>query len=186
MKRIFVLAFLLALVAIMAVPMAAFAADTAVVTTSVGGAVSAASISMVAPGAISGMALVYTPEFTPIDKAGTNGSVTMTAGTAGLIGWQVVADAVSPGKLAFAGTPVANQLLLGKTVDTPDWRWATGTGTATIHGQTVPASGKLTYTGSTSPGTIAFRARQYVESTDGDLLAGTYAITITFTATITV
>lgn len=184
MKKIIYMALLLALVVIMAVPMAASAADTDVKTTSVGAGITAASISMVAPTAISGMALVYTDTFVPIDKAATSGSVTMTGGTAGEISWQVVAKAASPGKLNNAGNEVADQLLIGKTTDTPDWRWATGTGAASIHGQTI-TSGELTYTGTTSPGTIPFRARQYVETTDGALPAGTYSLTITFTATIT-
>lgn len=185
MKKIFAITFLVALVAIMAVPMAAFAADTAVVSTSVGGSVTAASISMVAPGAISAMALVYTDTFVPVDKAATNGSVTMTGGTAGEIAWQVVALATSPGKLTNGGSAFTNELLIGKTVDAPGWCWADGTGAASIHSLTVPADADLTYTGTTSPGTIPFRARQYVEEVDGDLPVGSYSITITFTATIT-
>jgi hypothetical protein len=177
MKKIFVLAGLLALVAIMAVPMAASAA-----TTIIGGSVTEATVTMTPPSAIAFGALVYSATV-PMEKASTAGSVTVVKGTSGVISWTVTAQATTgttPGKMSSATADLTTWLLIGKTLATPaDYRCADGIG-RNIHSTAIPA-GVLTYTGTTTPGSIPFCARQWIETTD--TTPGVYSATITFTAT---
>jgi len=176
MKKILALACLLALVAILVVPMAATAAAP---TTPVSGTVKYATVSMTAPSALAfntfKMGWNYATAVTP-------GKVTVVPGTSLLTNWTVTAAATS----IFLGNATDNldtPLLVGPSKDGPHWFFLNG-GSTTIDGTVYPIppdSGHLTYSGTTTPGSVPFAAAQFIKASD--ITAGSYSVTVTFTVT---
>jgi len=194
MKKIFALAFVLALVAIMAVPMAASAA-TGTGGTTVGGSVLAGTITVAPPSAISFVLLNASPTATEDAQSATPGRVTVVPGTSGKTAWTMTAKSTAgtyPGYLATGATKLDQPLLIAKTLGSwylasgntgttlipplSDTDYFTGTGTTVI-------SGALSYAGAVSVTDIFLYAKQWVNSSDST--AGAYSCTITFTAIIT-
>jgi hypothetical protein len=141
-----------------------------------------ATITITPPSAIAFGMLAYSAT-EPMDKASaTSGKVTVVPGTSGTINWTVTAQATTgntPGKMSSGTTDLTYWLLIGKSLAGP-WYNANGsTDAGTVNGTPYDA-GPLTYTDTTSPGTIDFCARQWIETTDTKV--GTYSATITFTA----
>ena len=141
-----------------------------------------ATITITPPSAIAFGMLVYSAT-EPMDMASvTAGKVTVTPGTSGTINWTVTAQATTgntPGKMSSGTTDLTYWLLIGKDLAGP-WYNANGsTDAGTVNGTPYDA-GPLTYTDTTSQGTIDFCALQWMETTDTK--PGTYSATITFTA----
>jgi hypothetical protein len=141
-----------------------------------------ATITITPPSAIAFGMLAYSAT-EPMDEASvTSGKVTVVPGTSGTISWTVTAQASTgntPGKMSSGTTDLTYWLLIGKDLAGP-WYNANGsTDAGTVKGTPYDA-GPLTYTDTTSPGTIGFCALQWMETTDTKV--GTYSATITFTA----
>jgi hypothetical protein len=193
MKKILVLALLLALVAILAVPMAATAATSTTITTTVGGNVSESSISITPPSAIAFGLLAVTTDNYGITKGSlTSGKVTVVAGTANNKDWSVKAESLgsNPGFLTSSGTPLTQRLLIGQVLS-PSTQWYAAFGaanTAPAKGPAYKSNAEWLYEGTgNSAGTeaapnIDFCALQFVDGNDDTV--GTYSITMTFTASI--
>jgi len=184
MKKIFALAFLLALVAVMVVPLAAFGA-TGVQT--VGGSVTGGTITVTPASAIAfGMLAV---EDSPITKiAATKGKVTVTPGTSGADDWTCVVRSLTDSTMKTgASTYLSKALLIAEDDNTySDGLWYRADGP--VGGGSDPATyqaGALTFKGTAGSVTdISFKAMQYV--TGSDTTAGAYSITLTWTATLDV
>lgn len=186
MKKIITLAFLLALVAVMAVPMAAYAASG---TTTVGGSVVGGTISVTPPSAIAFGTLKL--DDSPIAKTATTpGRITVTTGTSGADDWTCSAKCLTDSKLKSGSTALTYELLIkenGSTyssgayhrVDGPAGAGTVGPGAGTAY-----AAGDLIYDGAGSVTDLSFAVLQHVSGSD--TTAGTYSITITFTATLDV
>jgi hypothetical protein len=170
MKKILVLAMALAMVAVLAVPLAAGA--TLVVGTGIMGTITAPTITVTTPSAIS-----FVPFMFGVNKAksGTAGSVSITYNSATTVSWQVVAQDNSDSawgymKIGGNGAALTNPLYIGP--DGINWcqAWVAG-------------GPFLTYTGTDGTGTpFDFWAYQQVVAGDA---VGSYSTLITFTATIT-
>jgi hypothetical protein len=158
MKKILVLAMALAMVAVLAVPMAVFAGDTVV-----SGTVSACSIDVYAPssiafGTFSGPGDYYSNS--------PDGWVVFTSGTTGN-SWQVTCQDASNGgymRQSDWWTSLTNQLYV--SLD----NWATYA--------TADAGVSISGSGSTSGGFTLYAKQTIVEPGDA---AGDYSITITVT-----
>ena len=191
MKKIFVLACLLALVAIMAVPMVASAGSTSTTgTATVGGSIAAPTITCTAPSGLAFGTLVASATLAN-DKTATAGSINVTAGSGSITGWTVtVAHLSGPNTLGFlakdATTKLTDPLLVAKTSADPFWTVATLLAplpSNPLHGTTYTNS-PLIYTGSASGVTsLPFFARQWVEVGDVST-TGTFSLSLTFTATV--
>ena len=167
MKKIYALALLLALVAVLAVPMAA-SANTVISNVTVGGNITNGTIAMAAPGAI---AFGTLSSVTPNEKNAAPGTVTVTPGSSGTTTWTATAAALanppSTGYMTMGGTKLANPVFIGKSI---------------AEGMLVnAATGSLAYSGSAS-GPITFAAKQTLLASDNNAI---YSITITFTASFT-
>ncbi len=164
-KRILTLGMLLALVAAMALPVAAFAE-----TNSGSGTVPLVSstISIAAPGNFSFSTFTMGADNT---ASSTNGTTTYTQGNDSATGWQVLATdnntSTNTGKMLRTtdSHPLTSALQISKDVG----------------GSYVAASSTLTYTGSAS-GQYTFDAKQNITSSE---LAGSYTIAIKFTGSTT-
>ena len=166
MKKIYALALLLALVAVLAVPMAA-SANTVVNNVTVGGSITVGSIAMSPPGAI---AFGTLSAITLNEKNASPGSVTVTPGSSGKTTWTagaIAATSTHTGWMMSGGASLTNELQIGKSVAENSWTQAhTG----------------ITYSGSAATGPIPFAAKQVYATTDSVAI---YSITITFTASFT-
>jgi len=167
MKKIFVLACLLALVAIMAVPMAASAATAGTGSTTVGGSITQGSITIVAPGAI---AFGTLSRVTLNEKAATPGKVTVVAGSSGKTDWTATAQGLTGDHPGYMVTGASDNLSLPLQIG------------FTLAGPLQSAALQLTgYSNSTYPtGSLDFCAKQTL--TSADAINGTYSCVITFTA----
>jgi hypothetical protein len=143
-------------------------------TTTVGGTVTGPSISVTAPSAI---------DFGPFASAtnskwaDTAGSVSVTLGSSETASWQVTATDQYTGTGTghmYNGAFLTNPL--GISSDAVNWKVAGG---SAWNGY---GSGPLTYSGSGASGSLPFAAQQTIVAGDA---AGTYSITIVFSATIT-
>ena len=179
MKKIIVLACMLALVAILVVPMAASAATT----TPVSGTIKSATVTVTAPSTIAfgTFAMGWN-----LQNSTTAGTVTVTPGTSGKTNWTVTAAWAKMKK----GTVELKSWLLGSP-DGGATTWHAGDGVdqwvygGDGTGDDVACYGPLTYSGTTATGTLSFYAWQYIGADDVDSFsdAGAYATTVTFTAT---
>jgi hypothetical protein len=185
MKKIIAVAFLLALVAVLAVPMAAFAATG---STTVGGSVTAGTVSVTPPTAIAFGAMKVSES--PLTKQATTGAkVTVIPGSSGLEAWTMTVKSTAglkPGWLSTSSASLTYPLLISDN----------GTGWVRADAPTVGASnltppvtppqvyagGALTYLGTGTQSDLDFFAKQWL--TSGDDEAGTYSITLTFTVTL--
>jgi hypothetical protein len=162
MKKILALVAVLALVAALVVPMAVSAS-----TTIASGTITAPTISVSAPSA-------YTWTLWKVgDNYGSDvqGSVSAVLGSANSVNWQVVAQDLGAdyGFMRTTGNvALANKFEISQYSNSGF----------------VFADAGLTYTGTnlTAPQAFDFYGYQYVTNTDA---AGTYQMTITFTATVT-
>jgi hypothetical protein len=165
MKKILVLGLVLAMMAIMVAPMAAFA-DTVGYTTAKGD-VGGPSIAITAP---------ILPDFLPFVAgpnnvvSSTDGTVTVTPGSDGNTNWTVTAvdtRAVGAGYM-WLGNIVPGTRLAEKFQISPDnwvnWNYA---------------DAGITYTGTSASGILPLYAQQILGSLD--TTPGAYYITITFT-----
>ncbi len=164
-KRILTLGMLLALVAVMALPMAAFAE-----TNTGSGTVPTVSstISITAPGNFSFGDFTVSANST---ASSTNGTTTYIPGNDSASGWQVTATdnntGTNTGKMLRTtdSHPLTSELQISQDVGSSYFA----------------ASSTLTYSGAAS-GQYTFDAKQYIAS---DELAGVYSIAIKFTGTLT-
>ena len=166
MKKIYALTLLLALLAVLAVPMAA-SANTVVNSVTVGGSITVGSIAMSPPGAIAFGTLSL---ITPAEKNAAPGSVTVTPGSSGATAWTATATAATstkPGSMMSGSNYLQTKLQIGKSVAENTW----------INADTV-----LNYSGSAATGPIPFAAKQTLLASDNNAI---YSITITFTASFT-
>jgi hypothetical protein len=205
MKKILALAFVLAIVAILAVPMAASAA-TGTGGTTVGGSVRSGTITVAPPSAINFVLLNASPAVPEDGQSVTPGRVTVVPGTSGKTAWTMTAKSTTPAASAgYLATPSSvkldQPLLIAKSnaVGTL-WNLAAGgsavgnqipSGTIAVphpyfaanHTDLVAGVDELDYDGADSVTNIFLYAKQWVNMSDAT--AGTYSCTITFTATIT-
>lgn len=188
MKKILVMACLLALVAILAVPMVTSAAPTPVT-----GTVKYATVTVVAPKAITWTTFAQGWNFVSDNTPTTKGSVTVTAGTSGTISATVTAkSAVEKPWLYKDATNHLDEYLLITLADTPavtaDWHIANGgDGMVQSTSYTGPATKTLVTPGTFAPLTAktmqyCFRADQYITANDAASHAGTYTVSVEFTA----
>lgn len=196
MKKILALAFVLAMVAILAVPMAATAA-TGTGGTPVGGSIVAGTITVTPPSAINFAVLNASKTVPEESQSLTPGKVTVVAGTSGKTAWTMTAKSTGgtyPGFLAYGATRLDQPLLIAQALSgtLAGWYLASGaTGTTTIPptggdyftATQAVASGTLLYSGPDSVTDIFLYAKQWVDQ--HDTTAGVYSCTITFTASIT-
>ena len=172
MKKIFVLACLLALVAIMAVPMVASAATAGTGTTTVGGTIAEGSITVVAPGAI---AFGTLSKITVNEKAATPGRVTVVPGSSGATAWTGSAKGatgVKPGFMSSGTDNLTNALMIGYTIAAPSY----------VPADIITTPGGLVYTNVTVPtGVLNFCAKQVMGT---ETVLGNYSVIITFTASL--
>jgi hypothetical protein len=170
--RMLMLGLVLAVVAMVATPVAVFAATSE--TTTVGGEVTAPSISIIPPSPIN-----FGPFASATNSkwADTAGSVSVTLGSSQTASWQVTATDQYTGTGTghmYNGAFLTNPLGISK--DATNWKVAGG---SAWNGY---GSGPLTYSGSGASGSLPFAAQQTIVAGD---VAGTYSITIVFSATIT-
>ena len=168
MKKIYALTLLLALLAVLAVPMAA-SANTVVNSVTVGGSITVGSIAMSPPGAIAfGTLSLITPTLN--EKNAAPGSVTVTTGSSGATAWTASAQAATSlrtGSMMSGSNYLQTKLQIGKSVAENTW---------------IPADTVLSYSGSAATGPIPFAAKQTLLASDNNAI---YSITITFTASFT-
>jgi len=166
MKKIYALTLLLALLAVLAVPMAA-SANTVVNSVTVGGSITVGSIAMSPPGAIAFGTLSL---INPNEKNAAPGSVTVTPGSSGATAWTASAQAATSlrtGSMMSGSNYLQTKLQIGKSVAENTW---------------IPADTVLSYSGSAATGPIPFAAKQTLLASDNNAI---YSITITFTASFT-
>ena len=189
MKKVLVLACLLALVAVLAVPMAASAAST-----TVGGTVKYATITVVAPKAMTWSTFAIGWNTAVDNTTTTRGSVTVVAGTSGTVSAEVTAKSAA-GKhwLYKDATNHLDEYFIISLVDSsPAWaeyHLVSGDGGA-VQGHTFsgPATKAVSTPGVWAPGTSKtmyynFWAAQYITANDAASHAGTYSATVEFTGT---
>ena len=174
MKKILVLGIFLALVAVLAAPMAVLADD--VLTQ---GAVTVSSISFTAPSNINFGSLVLGENYA---KSATNGSVTVTEGSNGADAWQVTAQELGDagymwlnGVIGDAGVSLTDPLRLLADPAREGLAWAY-----------TNSDVELVWTGSgTNVDAVPFLAAQKIEAAPLDNTAGSYWAYITFAASLT-
>lgn len=163
---------MLALVAILVVPLAAFADTTG--GTEITGTFVAPSLSITVPGTFG-----FGDFAQEWNYAGPgDGNVTFSQGSSQYTGWSMTA--LGDSNMSSGGTPLTNYLLISS--DNLNWLIANGGGPATIGGNSY-GPGTLTYTGGVGVDLpFSLYAAQYIVPGDQ---AGAYSITITFTASMT-
>jgi hypothetical protein len=183
MKKLLVLVAVLALVAAMVVPMAAFA-STAQIT--VQGDVKNPSIVFNAPtgpvnlnqNVADGPMMLYGWNY----GSATAGSIYMYQGSSQTAKWTVTAVDGGTALMSDGANTLANYLLIGNgaTANSGPWNIANGN-PATVQG--TPYSGTLTYSGTVADTweTLYFNAAQYIQASD---VAGAYSDVITFSASV--
>jgi len=163
MKRKLILVVALALVALIIAP-AAVLADT----TNVTGTVAGPTITVNAPAGLSfGTFKTGSNIVADNTTSGTQGSVVITLNSANTVNWQVTAvDSTNLGYMKNGSTPLFNKLSISAS-----------------NGSWVLANTGINYTGTYSTGSpFSFYSNQTIDMTHDT--AGSYSITITFTATI--
>jgi hypothetical protein len=171
MKKILFLGLVLALLAVVAVPVAAFADTTG--DTEVSGTFVAASLSVTAPDPLNFGNFVQGYNY-----AGPSvGNVTFDPGSSAETGWSMTALGNST---MFAPGPIYLNNYLLISADDSTWFIANG-GSGSVNG--IPYSGTLTYTGGSGTNLpFNFWAAQFIVPADQP---GVYSDTITFTASMT-
>lgn len=195
MKRVLIIACLLAIVAILVVPMAASAA-----TTKVGGTVKYATVTVVAPKAITWSTFAVGGNLAYDNTSTTQGKVTVIAGTSGTISATVTAKSDAAKAWLFKdATNRLDEFLLISLADSQPTAWAQYhivNGGSCVAGEYAGApaesfSGDATKTlseaGVFAPGTSKtmnynFWAYQWITANDAANHAGTYSVDVTFTA----
>jgi hypothetical protein len=167
-KRILIIAATLVLLAMLAVPMAAFASDTG--DTTVQGAVTIASVTITAPSAINFGNFVLGENTA---TSATPGSLVVTPGTSGITAWTVTAQSLAPYASGQMWSDDASRFLDTRLIITLA-TWA----------QQGWADVGVTLTGATASDSVPFNAKQTIVMAD-TAKAGAYTITITFTASCT-
>lgn len=189
MKRTLIVILLVALAVITIMPVAASAATTDTKTTSINASVSANSITVTPPAAMSFGILLQSATL-PNNKNST-GSVAVVVGSTGSATWTVTAEQKSGvNTLGFmardASVKLTNPLLVAKTGSPASWNVLSVMApapTTPLHGDVV-ANTLLQWTGTTTSDTLPFYVRQWVEA--GDLTnTGSYSLVVTFTGTVT-
>ena len=186
MKKLLILGLVLALVAIVAVPVAASAAGGNTGTVTVNAGVVGPTISIAVPNTLplgTFAAGWNVNDWTNNGQNSSNqGTLSMVPGTDGITSWTV--NAHGGANMNNGSISLADPLLIGPTNGA--WSCADGTSPGAVHGSNY--SGVYTVTGSTASGTFDLWAAQYLESQDAQNVAnsktsGTFNDTITFTAT---
>ena len=175
MKKIIALACLLAVMAILVVPMAASAATSSTGIVTVTGSFVAASVKVTAPGALA-FGTFESGKFN-IGSSPTMGKVEVTPGTSKLTDWVLKAQAATPNMKS--GVNILQDYLLISFDGT--WYKIANGGDGSVQG-TGPYSGTLQITGSDASHNFDFYGKQWVRADD---LPGIYTLSITFTATCT-
>ena len=181
MKKILALGAFVALLAMLVTPLAVFAGSSDYGSTTVSGNVASPGITITAPGSFSfGTLLVGVNN---ANSAGNNGAVTVTDPSGFNPGWTVTAVGDEnnmyqggPGYVAPAAY-LSTPLLISSDGST----WFFADNTAGLSGVAWP--GSLTYTGTGSSALSGLYAQQTL--TSSDTVAGSYSLTITFTAQLT-
>jgi hypothetical protein len=191
-KRILIIGMILALVAVLVVPLTASAANSG--QTTVGGIIGGATVTMTAPSAIASWAATGwaggNPNFGSGDNYGTSatpGTVTVNPGTSGVTSWTVTAACTT--NFSKAATPPQTGNMYCSTPSTwlkdalmigPDN--TVRAGSTWVSGNTWNNAGTgFSYTGNAASGSLPLFAEQTITPTD--TTPGSYSITISFTAT---
>lgn len=190
MKKIICMALLLALVAVLALPMMASAATKdGTGTTIVGGSIVGVGVTVTAPSGLAFGTLVASTTVAN-NKTATAGSINVTAGSGTITGWTVtVAQLTGVATLGYlasgATSKLTDPLLVAKTSADPFFSVAAIGNNTPINGTTWTDT-RLTYIGSAVGATpLPLYARQWVETADLSLTPGAFTLTLTFTGTVT-